>query len=325
MLDLRAPWQPVAMPATRPLWQSLALVLRSAMPYSLDPTADLHAPSRDASYTTERVSIPVGNGSMPGWLFEPRRPAGPSVILVHGTMAFENSAYFYFIREILAVNFRVLTIELDGHGENTRPLCLPGLDEDVPAAVAFLRGRDHVDPKRIGLIGVSLGGACCLNAAAADPGIRAVITVATPHRLQSNEWASLAEVFGMMNPEMLPILFKATPDHMLRFMTTPMRVAEAPDQTASVCTFLDEEISPTVNRCLRFLNPLDSAQNLGDTPLLVINGEWDNVAPPWQALDIYERAKGPKALAMVPRRNHMTVMFSKQAADATTHWFRRWL
>ena len=80
-----------------------------------------------------------------------------------------------------------------------------------------------------------------------------------------------------------------------------------------------------VQRALRHLNPLDSAAALGHAPLLVINGEWDFIAPLWQAQDLYARASGAKALAVIPRRNHFTVMLSRQAAIATADWFKRWL
>lgn len=325
MLDLRMPWQPTVRPTPGPLWRSLALVLSTSAPYTRDPSPLLLEPAEDAAHTARRVSIPIGAQAMPGWLFEPKRPAGPTVCLVHGTSAYETVAYYFWIRSLLKADVRVLTFELDGHGDNPRAMCLPGLDDNIPAALRFLREQPGVDPDRVGLLGVSLGGACALNAAAADRAVKAVVTVSMPQRIAVDDWHRLAETLGTLNPELLPVLARVTPDRLLSFLTAPLRVAQGLDHPHELTTFLDEDMPHAVNRALRYLNPLDNAARLVNTPLLVINGEWDNIAPPWQALDLYERAGGPKALSMVPRRNHFSIMVSRPAVEAATHWFRRWL
>lgn len=47
---------------------------------------------------------------------------------------------------------------------------------DVRAAVAYLRRRPEVDPGKVGGLGMSVGGELLLEAAAADPGLRAVVS-----------------------------------------------------------------------------------------------------------------------------------------------------
>jgi fermentation-respiration switch protein FrsA (DUF1100 family) len=326
MLDLHIPWQPpVRQHRENPLWRGLAMVLRSAMPYTLDPSPALLVPATDAAHTTERVSIPIGDHVTPGYLFEPKQASGATVVIAHGTTAEKTLPYYFWIVSLLGAGIRVLTFELDGHGDNPRALACPGLDENLPAALAYLRARPGIDPNRVGLLGVSLGGACVLNTAPKDSGVKAVVTVSTPYRVNLDEWNKLSEALGTFNPEVLPVLASATPNKLMEFFTTPMRVAAGNEQPPEVMDFLDPRTADAVNRALRYLNPLDNVGRLHTTPTLVINGEWDNIAPPWQALELYERATGPKALAMVPRRNHLTIMLSRQAVDAMTHWFRRWL
>jgi fermentation-respiration switch protein FrsA (DUF1100 family) len=219
-----------------------------------------------------------------------------------------------------------MTFEMDGHGDNPRPLCCPGLDENLPAALAFLREQPDVDPNRVGILGVSLGGALAVNTATRDAGIKALVTVGLPHRVNMDEWQLASECLSTLTPEMWPTAFlRATPNRLLEWVTTPMRMAASPDHEHETADFLDPRTMKAVNRALRYLNPLDHVMQLKETPLLVINGEWDNVAPPWQALDLYERAAGPKALSLVPRRNHLTVMLYKPAVESAVHWFRRWL
>jgi hypothetical protein len=326
MLDLQAPWLPVARPnAGNPLWRGLVTVLSSSVPYTLDPTPGLLAPADEALHTARRIAVPIGDHTTPGWIFTPKGGTGATVCLAHGTTAEKTLPYYFWIRELLNAGIRVMTFELDGHGDNPRPLCCPGLDDNVPAALRFLREQPDVDPERIGLMGVSLGGACVLNAAPNEPGIKAVVTVSAPYRLSLDEWNRLSEALGVLSPEVLPVLLEATPNKLLAFLKSQIRLAHSLDHAPEEADMLDPRTAEAVNRALRYLNPLDNAMRLGRTPLLVINGEWDNIAPPWQAAELYERATGPKALAMVPRRNHFTVMVSRQAVEAAVHWFRRWL
>ena len=51
-----------------------------------------------------------------------------------------------------------------------------GGDEDIKAAVRYLQTRDDVDPKRIGGIGLSVGGELMLEAAAETQDLRAVVS-----------------------------------------------------------------------------------------------------------------------------------------------------
>ena len=51
-----------------------------------------------------------------------------------------------------------------------------GGDEDIKAAVRYLQTRDDVDPKRIGGIGLSVGGELMLEAAAETKDLRAVVS-----------------------------------------------------------------------------------------------------------------------------------------------------
>lgn len=326
MLDLHAPWLPAPRShAGNPLWRGLVSVLSASVPYTLDPTPGLLSPADEALHTARRISVPIGDHVTPGWLFTPKGGTGATVCLAHGTTAEKTLPYYFWIRALLSAGIRVMTFELDGHGENPRPMCCPGLDDNVPAALKFLREQPGVDPERIGLLGVSLGGACVLNAAPNEAGIKAVAAVSTPYRLGIDEWGRFSEALGVLSPEVLPVLLEATPNRLLAFLQTKIRLAASLDHLPDHADMLDMRTAEAVARAVRYLNPLDNAARLGATPLLVINGEWDNIAPPYQAVKLYERAAGPKALAMIPRRNHFTVMVSRQAVDAAVHWFQRWL
>lgn len=323
MLDLSAPVQLVARRETATaLWRGLVGVI-SAPPIGLDPSVALLEPAHDAAHAVRRVQVPLGDHVTPGRLFTPKRGTGATVVIAHGTTAEGTLPYYMWIRALLDAGIGVLTFELDGHGENPRVLRCPDIDENVPAALAFVRAQPEVDPARVGLMGVSLGGACAVSAAARDEGVRAVVTVSSPHRIQIDEWGKLGEALGLFNPEVASTFVEATPNMLLRFMQSRIRVGtEHADEPGDL---LAPGTRYAVQRALRHLNPLDSATRLAHAPLLVINGEWDFVAPTWQAHDLYTRAAGAKSLAIIPRRNHFTIMISRQAVQSMAEWFRRWL
>ena len=323
MLDLSAPAQQVARKqAATALWRGLVNVI-SAPPIGLDPSRALLAPGHDAAHAARRVRVPIGDHATPGWLFTPKAASGATVVLAHGTTAEGTLPYYMWIQALLDAGINVLTFELDGHGENPRVLCCPDIEENVPAALAFARRQPEVDAARVGVMGVSLGGACAVNAAAADVGVRAVVTVSSPHRIQIDEWGKLGEVLGLLNPEVASTFVEATPNLLLGFMRNRIRVG--PEHADEPGDLLSPGTRYAVQRALRHLNPLDAAARLAHAPLLVINGEWDFIAPTWQAHDLYARAGGSKSLAIIPRRNHFTVMLSRPAVASMADWFRRWL
>jgi fermentation-respiration switch protein FrsA (DUF1100 family) len=60
-------------------------------------------------------------------------------------------------------------------------------DRDVSAAVTFLQGQPGVDSNRIGVLGLSMGGEEAIGAAAADSGIRAVVTEGAAYRTAADK------------------------------------------------------------------------------------------------------------------------------------------
>jgi alpha-beta hydrolase superfamily lysophospholipase len=291
----------------------------------VDPSEALVNPDVHARHTTRRLRVPIGGHTTPGYMFTPKEYGGATVMLVHGTTAEKILPYYFYIRALLRAGIQVMTFELDGHGANPRPLCRNGLEDNVPAAMEYLARQPGVDMGRVGMMGVSLGGACIFNGAPKTSGVRAIATVSTPHSLAMSDMAKVMEALGTLNPEMLPTALEASPKMMLEFVTAPMRIAASLEHAHEEIDLLNPRMLTHMDEVIRHLNPLDNLRKLKNTPVLVVNGDWDNVTPAWQARDLYERAVGPKQLALVPRRNHFTIMGSTFAINSVTNWFRRWL
>jgi pimeloyl-ACP methyl ester carboxylesterase len=68
-------------------------------------------------------------------------------------------------------------------------------DADVDAAVTFLQGQPGIDGRRIGVVGMSMGGEEAIGAAAADPRIRAVVAEGATGRV-SGDLSWLSDEYG---------------------------------------------------------------------------------------------------------------------------------
>lgn len=115
-----------------------------------------------------------------GYLYLPPAPGRqlPCVVLCHGFSG-TMDRLFPHAERFAAEGMAALVFDYRGFGESAgEPRQLPDLDgqqEDLRAAVAFVRGDEHVDPAAVMLWGNSLGGAHVVSVAAEDQDIIAVV------------------------------------------------------------------------------------------------------------------------------------------------------
>lgn len=102
----------------------------------------------------------------------------PAVLHVHGN-AGNISSHQSFSDFLTRRGFHVLLFDYRGYGRSdpASPLRRAALVKDTRAALAALLARPEVDADRVGVLGVSLGGAFALEAAAEEPRVRAVATL----------------------------------------------------------------------------------------------------------------------------------------------------
>jgi dienelactone hydrolase len=89
--------------------------------------------------------------------------------------------------------FGVLLVDTRGHGGSGGRAMDFGWhgDADIAAATAYLSTRPDVDPQRIGVVGMSMGGEEALGASGQDPLIRAVVAEgATGRSARDDAWFS---------------------------------------------------------------------------------------------------------------------------------------
>jgi pimeloyl-ACP methyl ester carboxylesterase len=84
-----------------------------------------------------------------------------------------------YVRYLHGVGYDLLTFDLRNHGSSD-PDRYPNLlmfSEDIRAAVDFVVRRASGEPRPIGVVGLSIGGAAAIHAAAHDDRIDSVVTV----------------------------------------------------------------------------------------------------------------------------------------------------
>jgi pimeloyl-ACP methyl ester carboxylesterase len=130
----------------------------------------------------EDVTIETADGlTLVGWYVPSRN--GAAVVLRHGTHATRANELDH-LEPLVAAGFGVLVPDSRGHGGSEGN----GMDFgwsgelDLRAAVQFLTVRPDVDPERIGVVGISLGGMEAVGAAGADPRIAAVVAEGVTRR-----------------------------------------------------------------------------------------------------------------------------------------------
>jgi 2,6-dihydroxypseudooxynicotine hydrolase len=134
----------------------------------------------------ELVAIPYDGITMRG-LF--RKPAGvarpPVLLMIPGLDSVKEELQAtadHFLRRGMA------TLAIDGPGQGEMEFdrdIEPAYEKPAGAAIDWLEIRDDVDPSRLGVFGVSLGGYYAVRVAAMEPRVRATVELAGTYSLAS--------------------------------------------------------------------------------------------------------------------------------------------
>jgi dipeptidyl aminopeptidase/acylaminoacyl peptidase len=138
------------------------------VPYEMPAYSLVHFPSRQSSVT------------LAGWYIE-GNPTAPAVVVTHGFPHCKCDSNVLTPAGMLHRNgFNILMIDLRNHGQSdvVNGHAAFGNTEwqDVLGACDWLASQKHFAPQRIGLYGVSMGGAATLIAVAQEPHVAAAFT-----------------------------------------------------------------------------------------------------------------------------------------------------
>ncbi len=131
----------------------------------------------------ESVEVPYGDKTLPALFVHPapevagNKPA-PAMVFFDGFDITKEIQYFKGVPDLAARGIACLIVDGPGNGESVRFRDLPLIAETEKygtAAYEYLAGRKEVDPKRIGVMAISLGGYYAPRAASLEPRYAACI------------------------------------------------------------------------------------------------------------------------------------------------------
>ncbi len=238
------------------------------MPPSWGANALLH-PSRRAVGAAPALphgdfAVDAGGVTLRGWLFPAQTAArAGTVVYLHGVA--DNRASGTWIAErLVRAGFDVVAYDSRAHGESTGDACTYGFHERKDLS----RVLDRLGLERAVVLGVSLGAAVALQAAAEDPRITGIVSVAT--------FSSLEEIAR---------------DRVGR-IASERQIAEAMDLAGRTARFDVAEVSPVA-----------AAARLR-IPVLVVHGAQDAETRPEHSRRVYAALAGPKRLELVEGAGH---------------------
>ncbi len=214
----------------------------------------------------------------------------------------------------------------DSDGEPRQHEDSAGKLADLRDAVGYLASRPEVDPDRIAVVGVCLGGGYAVRAAAFDPRVRAVAGVGgaynSPHRLREALGADgyrerLAGVVANLDRE------RAGGDIAYVPAVATDGQAAMPGQEPfdyygterSKSAVWENRLSVDSFWQLMTLDTLSAADLLDRTPFLVVHGTVDAYCTPEGAKAIFERASGPKEIEWIESANHIDIYDRPELVD----------
>src|SRR5205809_609841 len=131
----------------------------------------------------ERISYYSDGLKLTGILSTPDNSRGihfPGVVLVPGFMSTADAFFPGFAEELNAAGFVSLTMDFRGFGESegVRGEVIPYLQiYDASNAISYLQSRPEVNPDKIAVLGVSLGGGEVAYIAARDRRVKCVASM----------------------------------------------------------------------------------------------------------------------------------------------------
>jgi uncharacterized protein len=191
-----------------------------------------------------------------------------------------------------------LRFDFYGSGESDgdfREVTLRSEISDARAAVEFFRKQRGIDPKRVGLLGISLGGLIAAVLSRAEHA-RAIVL-----------WSALA--------------------HTERLRTLAATSVKPVPGSQGAVEYDAREVSPHFLDDALKSDPLDSIARFKG-PTLIIHPEKDESVPVFHAEDYYRAAAAvKKELVIIPGADHVftSVVWERQVIGRTAEWFHEHL
>lgn len=266
----------------------------------------------------------------------------PTIVVASGMHGLKEWVPGRFAPFFVAAGFNCVGFDYRGFGtsEGERGQMLP-LEEvwDALSVLDHVSQLPAVDPQRIGILGWGLGAGIAIEAATLDPRVRAVCAAngagdygrAMRASIKPEEWLAWKK---RVDADRLQRIRTGVSERVPnRLITKPVsdgiRISQQfHEDLKTLGRELDAEF--TIESSEAYINfcPENSIARLSPRPVLILHGErnWHYVVDEAHAL--YERARQPKQLEIVPGGEHLEMIHPDHPEQARTmsivvDWFKR--
>lgn len=250
---------------------------------------------RDVTLDSEGISLV-------GALFEPDRPGPhPALVICHGLpgglpqlseaqTGDQELSYPDLASVCAARGFTTLVFNFRGTGGSGGNFSALGWASDLEAALAWMRDQQGVDVDRIAVLGSSMGAQVAICVAARRPEVAGLVAFASP---LSSGWRTPA----------LEMVAHFREIGIIRDRDFPLSV-------------------DTWRREFEELDPLKAVARIAPRPLLILQGDADDIVAPDSARVLAERAGRPAELLVLPGVGHR-FRREPRAIAAALDWLER--
>lgn len=136
---------------------------------------------KDENINFEEISIPTKNNkNLYGWWIKAEQKA-PTIILMHG-WGRNAGKLMPYIKNLYGNGFNLLAFDSRNHGSSDKDdySTMIKFAEDISASISFAEKMPTAEKNNSILIGLSIGGAASIYAAAFDSRIKKIVTIGAP-------------------------------------------------------------------------------------------------------------------------------------------------
>jgi alpha-beta hydrolase superfamily lysophospholipase len=297
---------PRALMATLPLALPLQVGLACLAQNRLDPKRQL-LPGDYVDRTVQQLDIDAEYGPVPALHIAPKGGARAAVCVAHGSGCDKTFYAWRLADALVGAGIAALLVDLDGHGESPRPQAFPDMLASVAGPARWLRARYE----RVGLLGMSLGGAVTARAVAEGAPCDALVLWEAPPRLRltnaAYRRAQITEALRVIRPSLMHLFRDGSAYHVARgWQTSGIR--------ARIGTW---DLFDTLD----LLGSLGRIQARQDRPpLLLIYAGRDAVLHPGADAEVRAATAGWGEFHQIPGASHVSLPIEPETISITARW-----
>ena len=227
-----------------------------------------------------------------------REKVHPALCICHGIPAVPHDptdkGYTLLAQRFCHAGFITLIFNFRGTGKSAGNLDILGWTRDLQAALDFLYSLEETDKARMCVLGFSGGAAVSVYIAARDSRVSSVVTCACPADFRS-----------------------------LSQRETPLETIQ---RFRQIGTIRDDNFPPSIEEWQRgfgTISPIKWVDKISPHPLLLVHGDADELIPLEHARRLYQKAKEPKELKIIPGAKHK-MRLEEAAMDLVLDWLKVW-